>query len=97
MTTEGPHETIRCRVIYHGRVQGVFFRATAAEIAGRHPVAGFVRNLRDGTVELEAEGPDVGVEALLRDIAGQYEGYVTTAERTTLPVQGVERRFEIRY
>ncbi len=97
MTTESHGATVRCRVIYHGRVQGVFFRATAAEIATRHPVAGFVRNLHDGTVELEAEGSAASVEALLRDIAGQYEGYVTMAERTTLPVQGVERWFEIRY
>jgi len=88
---------VRCHVIYHGRVQGVFFRATACELARRHPVVGWVRNLRDGTVELEAEGPATGVEELLRDIAAQYEGGITRADRAVIPPRGDERVFEIRY
>lgn len=39
-----------------GRVQGVFFRASARAEAERLSVRGFVRNERDGSVYAEAEG-----------------------------------------
>ncbi len=97
MADEAGAAHVRRHVIYHGQVQGVFFRATTCELARRHPIVGWVRNLRDGTVELEAEGPAAGVEALLRDIAAQYEGSITRADRTTIPPRGDEHSFEIRY
>ena len=41
-----------CRydIIFIGRVQGVFFRATAQEMARRYDVTGWVRNERGGSV-----------------------------------------------
>ncbi len=48
-----------------GRVQGVSYRASTASEARRLGVAGWVRNRRDGSVELEVEGPDEQVAALL--------------------------------
>lgn len=47
-----------------GRVQGVGFRATVERAARRLPVAGFVRNTPDGSVEAEVEGEPDAVEAL---------------------------------
>ncbi len=46
----------RLHIIYSGRVQGVGFRYTAKNVATGFEVAGIVRNLSDGTVELVAEG-----------------------------------------
>jgi acylphosphatase len=46
----------RVRVIVHGRVQGVFFRANTIKEARRLGLSGFVRNRPDGTVEAAAEG-----------------------------------------
>ncbi len=47
---------IRRTVLFSGSVQGVGFRFTTEAIASRFSVAGFVRNLADGRVELVAEG-----------------------------------------
>jgi acylphosphatase len=55
----------RVRAIVTGRVQGVAFRASTCSEARRLGVAGWVRNLADGSVELEAEGDDDRVAALL--------------------------------
>lgn len=45
----------KCNV--RGRVQGVFFRASAAEVAGRLGLTGHALNLPDGSVEVLACGP----------------------------------------
>ncbi len=55
----------RIHVVVRGRVQGVFFRKATLEAAGRLGVSGWVRNRMDGGVELEAEGAEEAVEALL--------------------------------
>ena len=46
----------RRRVVFSGRVQGVGFRFTCQSLARGFDVAGYVRNLADGRVELVAEG-----------------------------------------
>ena len=57
---------IRQRVVVHGRVQGVFFRDSCRREAASHRVAGWVRNLPDGTVEAVFEGEPRDVEAMTR-------------------------------
>jgi acylphosphatase len=53
------------RVLVHGRVQGVFYRATCAREARSAGLAGWVRNLPDGAVEAVFEGDPAAVEALV--------------------------------
>lgn len=55
----------RIRVIVSGRVQGVSYRASTAQQAAQLGLVGWVRNLDDGTVELEAEGEDAQIAALI--------------------------------
>lgn len=71
--------TIRRIVRVRGRVQGVGFRMDAAAAAARLGVAGTVRNLWDGTVEADVEGPMEAVETMLEHLrtgpsAAQVEG-----------------------
>ena len=53
------------RVRIFGRVQGVFFRNWTMDKAHDLGVRGWVRNRRDGSVELAAYGDDEAVEALI--------------------------------
>jgi acylphosphatase len=55
----------RVHVFVRGRVQGVFFRAETADMAGRLGLAGWVRNLTDGRVEALFEGEKEDVEKAL--------------------------------
>lgn len=44
------------KIIVHGKVQGVYFRKSTAEKAELLGVKGYVMNLSDGAVQIEAEG-----------------------------------------
>ena len=55
---------VRRRVRVWGSVQGVFFRATCAREASRRGVAGWVRNVADGSVEAVFEGEPDAVAAM---------------------------------
>ncbi|TFG20396.1 MAG: acylphosphatase [Promethearchaeota archaeon] len=49
-----------------GKVQGVFFRANAADIANRLGVKGWIKNLNNGKVEVLAEGSQEKLNELLK-------------------------------
>ncbi len=55
----------RAHAIISGRVQGVFFRMETQRAADRCGVCGWVRNLKDGTVEAVFEGDQDRVDAIL--------------------------------
>ena len=45
-------------ILVKGKVQGVFYRATAKEMADRYGITGWVRNTEEGNVELMASGKE---------------------------------------
>jgi len=55
----------RIQLQISGRVQGVFFRASARETALRLGVTGWVKNRSDGSVEVVAEGEEAAVDNLV--------------------------------
>ncbi|MEI6675576.1 MAG: acylphosphatase [Verrucomicrobiota bacterium] len=57
------------RVIFKGRVQNVGFRYTVKDLARAFEVRGWVKNLPDGTVELQVMGEPAEVAAFIREIA----------------------------
>ncbi len=67
---------IRQTIYFSGRVQGVYFRATTCDIAGSYDVAGFVRNLPDGRVELVAEGEAAELDAFVAAIRTAKRGFI---------------------
>ncbi len=67
------------KVIYSGRVQGVGFRYTARQTAAGFDVAGYVRNLSSGDVELVSEGEAGVVASFLEAVADRMRGYIQSA------------------
>jgi acylphosphatase len=65
METE-THERLSARIT--GRVQGVGFRNFTQMRARRLGVTGWVRNERDGSVRLEAEGPREALDQLVEAV-----------------------------
>ncbi|MGB9625036.1 MAG: acylphosphatase, partial [Phycisphaerae bacterium] len=88
---------IRRSVWFAGRVQGVGFRFTACELAERFAVTGYVRNLRDGRVELVAEGDADEVDRFVRAVHEAMHGYIRSVEQTDSPATGEFADFGVRY
>ena len=82
----------RVRLLVEGRVQGVGFRAFVAREAQARGVIGFVRNLRDGRVEVLAQGaPDeiAGLcEACRRGPHGARVTHVDLSDDPRIAVEG---------
>ena len=72
------HET----VFFTGHVQGIGFRYTALQIAKEFEVAGFVGNLADGRVQLEAEGDAAEVADFIAAVEERMHGFIRKVERT---------------
>lgn len=87
---------IREAVRYTGRVQGVGFRATAAATASGFAVTGWVRNERDGSVVLEAQGTAWDVERFLEAIGERLARFIRGADRHGAMVVAGERGFVVR-
>ena len=87
----------RLRALVHGRVQGVGFRATTVEVGRRLGLAGWVRNLITGDVELEAEGSARALEDLVAYLHhGPRGARVDRVDVEWLQPVGLPRPFETR-
>lgn len=79
-----------------GEVQGVGYRFFAQRAAARHQVLGHVRNLRDGSVEVVAEGSASAVEEFKKDlVTGPQWSRVEQVEEISLEPTGLYASFRI--
>jgi acylphosphatase len=83
-------------VYYSGLVQGVGFRYTARRLAQDRGLAGWVRNLADGRVELVVEGEPATVEVFLADVAEAMGRSLRRADVSDEPATGAFHGFGIR-
>jgi acylphosphatase len=87
---------VRLEALVHGRVQGVGFRWFVREEALRLGLRGWVRNRRDGTVEVQVEGSRRDLDALLAALRrGPAGAEVTDVETCWLPGNGEAAGFRI--
>jgi acylphosphatase len=79
----------RVRLRLYGGVQGVGFRFFTAREAARHGVVGYVRNLPDGSVEVEAAGDGRTLRSFLAAVEAGPP-YARVQEVRSLPPTGLE-------
>lgn len=84
---DNSNKKIRAHILVLGKVQGVYFRQNTRIVATRHGVTGWVRNLKDGRVEVLLEGYEAEVgqviewchagppKATVSDVDIKYEKY----------------------
>lgn len=59
---------VRKHLDFYGRVQGVGFRYTAYSVARAYGLTGWVRNCYDGHVEMEIQGNEERIQAMIEEI-----------------------------
>lgn len=88
----------RAHIFYSGKVQGVGFRMTVEETAQRLGVVGWVKNLRNGQVELVAEAEQDILERFLGAIrAGSMKNFISQVDVTWSNASETFDEFSIRY
>lgn len=86
------------RAIVHGRVQGVYYRSFARRRAAELGLAGYARNLPDGTVEVRAEGERERLKQLIGHLeSGPPAARVTKVVTDWSEYTGNYAGFTIRY
>ena len=79
-----------------GRVQGVFYRASARARARVLGLTGYARNLDDGAVEVVAEGDEESLERLVAWCRiGPSAARVTRVDVTRAPATGEFAGFDV--
>ena len=58
---------------WEGQVQGVGFRFTNTNLAQARSLTGWVRNMEDGSVEMELQGPPANIVSQLEALHASYE------------------------
>jgi len=95
--TAARRNNIRLRIKVFGTVQGVGFRYFTQRLASDLGLEGFVKNMPDGTVQVEVEGDQDSIESFIKRL---YEGpaasRVSKIDTEDLPSGGDYGGFEIR-
>ena len=85
------------QAVMRGRVQGVGFRATTVDEARRRALAGWVRNLSDGAVEVLAQGDESVLEEFLAFLkTGPRTAHVANVVTTWADPADAPFPFEVR-
>ena len=85
------------RVYYSGSVQGVGFRFAAERAAASLGLRGWVRNLRDGRVEVMCEGNEAALKEFLAKIKSAFKEYIRDADVSWGEAAGKFAGFDIRF
>lgn len=88
---------IRQHFRFSGMVQGVGFRSTAQFAARGLGLSGWVKNKADGSVELEAQGPEGKIAALIKQLKTDCFINIDSIECRTVSVNPVEHGFRISF
>ena len=85
----------RRRICFYGRVQGVGFRYHLMQDARNQGLTGWVRNLADGSVEAEIQGPSAAIDYVILNLGKGRWIRVEAMDSEKIPVVEGERGFKV--
>ena len=86
------------KIIVRGKVQGVFFRNFVKQNAGRLKLNGYTKNMKDGSLQIVAQGDKNKVEELVRLCkTGPIFAKVDSVEVVNEEIDGGLEHFDIRH
>lgn len=80
-------DKVRKHIFFYGRVQGVGFRYYSVNKARQLGLTGWVRNLYDGSVEMEVQGPERFIDELIIFLQNRRFVEIDDIKAKTLPIQ----------
>jgi acylphosphatase len=90
-------DVIAKHIVYSGRVQGVGFRFTVLNVANNYRLAGYVRNLSNGSVETHVQGPAESIDSFQRDIEESFAGHIHQTDADLVPPDTSLAEFKITF
>ena len=88
--------TVRKRIKFYGRVQGVGFRYRAEKSASLYDIYGWIKNNDNGTVEMEAQGKEENIDKIIDLIKKGNFIEVNAMEEKKIPLRDDEYGFTIK-
>ncbi len=86
-------KTARWHILFRGKVQHVGFRYTSLYFSRKLGLTGWVRNLKDGSVEMEVQGRLSSLRKLIMMLKGVI--HITDIEIRDIPLLYKEFRFSV--
>ncbi|MFR0909215.1 acylphosphatase [Eubacterium sp.] len=80
-------DKVRKHIFFYGRVQGVGFRYYSVNKARQLGLTGWVRNLYDGSVEMEVQGPERFIDELIIFLQNRRFVEIDDIKSKTVPIQ----------
>lgn len=87
----------RLHAYYSGDVQGVGFRYSAQRAAASLSLTGWVKNVKDGRVEIVCEGNDAPLKEFLQKIEAMFSSYIRDRDIEYSDATGEFGYFDIRF
>ena len=87
---------IRKHTVFYGRVQGVGFRYYAVNKANQLGLTGWVKNLPDGTVEMEVQGEEPLIDQLIIFLQNRTYIWIEKLDARSIPLLD-DSSFQERY
>nr|WP_241531285.1 acylphosphatase [Ligilactobacillus ruminis] len=82
-------------MIFYGKVQGVGFRYRSTMLANELGLTGWVKNLADGTVEMQVQGSTRAIDKLVEELSDNQFIKIDKIDDQKICINNSERKFEM--
>ena len=88
-------DKVRLHLIFYGKVQGVGFRYRSTMLANELGLTGWVKNLADGTVEMQVQGSTRVIDKLVEGLSDNQFIKIDRIDDQKIGINNSERKFEM--